>query len=436
MTPRTSASEKPHEIRPKPEDDLRARRDAINALAKARASGVEKDLIAEAKAANAFAEAAAPIYLALGQQPPPTSPVERLLWDAAARKMANDTVVVTARGARRPPMSDSAWNAKEYANTADRVAGLLPAAGFALIAAETKRGKSLLGLQLSLCIATGVPFMERATVQCPVMYIDEEGAAYKHRDRKFRQMSGLGLHGDLPDVYWRIREGVRIDDPSWLADLEDDIRDYGLKVVILGPLAQLAVLRDESSSAEMGKVTRVLNRLSADHDILVILIHHSKKPSINDGTGISAALNSSRGSSALPGAVDTAIIIDRKLEELTGRLIVIERDGKVFIEHYRLDEASLTVSPIPEPDTRKAPPDEVYLTIAESDGVTKRALASRHGCSEDTMESRLAELEAAGRIYMRQPKHNDPKQWYATSALTTLGLSDGVPEAAERPLLN
>ena len=52
--------------------------------------------------------------------------------------------------------------------------GLVAAGGVTLIAGEPGAGKSLLALSLAGAVATGVPFLGRATIRRPVLYLDRE----------------------------------------------------------------------------------------------------------------------------------------------------------------------------------------------------------------------------------------------------------------------
>ena len=296
-------------------------------------------------------------------------------------------------------MTTTEWDALDYPINRKRVEGLLPTFGVALIAAAEKTGKSLLAMQGTLAIASGTPFLGRATVQCPALYIEEEGPPGELRDRMRKQRAGLELT-EIPDAYWLIRESFRLDSEDDLALLSAQVEKHGIKVIFLGPLAQIAGMTSENDAAEMTKVTRTLTQLANEHQALFVLLHHRRKDG-EDGvpTKVSEFFQTVRGSNALIAAVDTAIGLAREPDSPDGRLFVMQRDGQSFASYYQLDFQTLLAGETVKPDNRAAKPDDLLKALSEAPGRTCQALATRFGTTKDTMQRRLNELMEHGKVY-------------------------------------
>jgi hypothetical protein len=242
--------------------------------------------------------------------------------------------------------------AAEIPTPAARVAGLLPGEGFGIIAGPRKHGKTLLELELGLCVAGGVPFLGRAVTQTPVLIIEEEGAARVMQDRLRGQADALGVPVDAP-LYIAHRQRYRLDIPADVAALDELIAATGAGLVIIGPLAQVASIDENSNSADgMGPIVRTMTDLAARHRTLAALVHHLRKPA-----GASQAPKSVdeffyrvRGADALVAGVDVALGLWREPDATDGTLYVLARDGENVRIPLLFDARSLTFAVNPTPD--------------------------------------------------------------------------------------
>ena len=82
----------------------------------------------------------------------------------------------------------------ELISNPERVAGLVPGEGFCLVLGAEKTGKSLLGAQLALSVAAGIPFLGCTTSQCASLLVEEDGLG---RGRAQIDANHT-LHGSLP----------------------------------------------------------------------------------------------------------------------------------------------------------------------------------------------------------------------------------------------
>ena len=324
-------------------------------------------------------------------------------------------------GPRFAPMTVDSWFAKEYPETQDLIEGLLPDEGYGAIIASEKVGKSLLAMQLALSVASGTDFMGRRVRQAPTLFIEEEGSERKARERLFKQATKFdGMARGIP-AHFVHGQQLRLDSPADLAALDDLIRETGAKLVMLGPLAQIADLADENAATEMAKINRTLTALSKRHHCVVLLIHHRRKD--DEYRSVRAFFTTTRGSNALMAAIDVAIGLDRDVEEAEGKFLVLQRDGLPSKEGYTLDPTSLCAFPSAIPDRRKAPPTAVYdLLLAEPDAITPTRFSYKLGVDRKTAETRLEELQRDGRAVVEHTK-GTASYWRAIPVAETLATT-------------
>jgi len=242
--------------------------------------------------------------------------------------------------------------AAEIPTPAARVAGLLPGEGFGILAGPRKHGKTLLELELGLCVAGGVPFLGRAVTQTPVLIIEEEGAAHAMQDRLRGQAEALGVPADAP-LYIAHRQRYRLDIPADVAAIDELIATTGAGLVIIGPLAQVASIDENSNSADgMGPIVRTMTDLAARHRALVNLVHHLRKPAgaAQAPKTVDEFFYRVRGADALVAGVDVALGLWREPDATDGTLYVLARDGENVRIPLLFDARSLTFAVNPDPD--------------------------------------------------------------------------------------
>jgi AAA domain len=262
------------------------------------------------------------------------------------------SIVAVGRPHARVVLTLAEMLVMEIPTPPSRVAGLLPGEGFGILAGPRKHGKTLTELQLGLCVAGGAPFLGRAVSQTPVLIIEEEGAARAMQDRLRGQAEALGVPADAP-LHIAHRQRFRLDHPGDVAEIDELIATTGAGLVIIGPLAQVAAIDENSNSTDgMGPIVRTMTDLAARHRALVKLVHHLRKP-----VGASLAPKSVdeffyrvRGADALVAGVDVALGLWREPEATEGTLYVLARDGENVRIPLLFDARSLTFSVNTEPD--------------------------------------------------------------------------------------
>ena len=104
---------------------------------------------------------------------------------------------------------------------------------------------------MALCVSAGIEFFGKPVDPSPVIYIEEEGDPSMLQSRIKSQATWLGLldrlvSGDLPLTIYH-RQRFRLDDPEKVAALRDDAVAMGAKSIIMGPLSQIAAIKDETA---------------------------------------------------------------------------------------------------------------------------------------------------------------------------------------------
>jgi hypothetical protein len=213
------------------------------------------------------------------------------------------------------------------------VDGLLPSGGVSLLAAKPKVGKSTLARNLALCVARGAPFLGRATAQGVVVYLaleEKRGEVARH----FRKMGATGdSAGEAPlPVY--VHVGAAPEEA--MAALAAAVAAHRPVLVIIDPLLRLVRLRDANDYAEVTRALEPVVELARQSGAHLLLVHHLAKGERAGGDAI-------LGSTALFGAVDTALLLRRHPDQ-SRTIESIQRYGEDLAESVlTLDEATGTV---------------------------------------------------------------------------------------------
>jgi len=174
------------------------------------------------------------------------------------------------------------------------VKGLLPRHGVVAIYGPSGSGKSFLTLDLIGAIGRGDPWFGHRTQRAPIIYICLEGS-HGLANRVEAYTTEIG---SLPGLNIII-EPYRLVDLNDEAALLNSIKKAHIEgaVIIIDTLAQATAGLDENNGNDMTRAIAACQRVQAETDGLVILIHHTGKDS-NRGL---------RGHSSLIGALDAAI---------------------------------------------------------------------------------------------------------------------------------
>lgn len=184
------------------------------------------------------------------------------------------------------------------------VDGLWPDEGIGVVFGAPEVFKSFFVLDMAFAVATGGLFlgMHQVPRQRRVLVVQMESSGAAFRDRVNKMASRFG---GVPDSLYLITgKPILLEDKKWSEKLLNEIAVVQPGLVILDPLASMTAA-DENSAQEMGVIVRTLRSWRDQFKTSVALVHHEVKNSTGPGA------QNMRGSSALHGAVEVAIRIER-----------------------------------------------------------------------------------------------------------------------------
>lgn len=201
--------------------------------------------------------------------------------------------------------------------------GYLAAGALTILAGKPKAGKSTLALAISGAIDGRAPtFLDHAVDGAPVVYVSEEGAA------TLAHKVGGGLRIATRDTAW-----PRPDWPSLIDAAAAEAERVQAALLVIDTFAFWAALGPESEK-DAGAVQAAMEPLVAAtrKGLAVLLVVHARKGGGEDGEAV-------RGSSALAGAADIVLELDRVPEGAARqrRLLALSRypqtPGVLVIDH-------------------------------------------------------------------------------------------------------
>ena len=201
------------------------------------------------------------------------------------------------------------------------VKDLIPT-GVGGIIAPPKFGKSWLCLDLCLAVATGTPFLGFETVPNEVLYLALEDGKVR-LNRRSKIVAGEDRRELKKRFHYDLKAPTL--DNGFLKVLEETIKTYpGIKLVVIDTLQKIRgdMKRGESVYQYDYREISDLHNFAIDHDLSVVLVHHTKK-----GIDDSDPLSNASGSNGVPGSLDFSLnLFKRRRSDSTTKLAVIGRD--------------------------------------------------------------------------------------------------------------
>jgi AAA domain len=160
------------------------------------------------------------------------------------------------------------------------IADLLSIAEKALLGGASKTNKTWMALDLALCVAAGIPWLDRVCMRCEVLYVNFEVLAPYFQERLARVASARGIK-DLTNEQLRIvnARGLAISGEDLGAPLQkhlDDIK-FSPKLIVLDPLYKMSSGLDENSAGDMAQVMKAIEDIAARYGAAVVIVHHFSK---------------------------------------------------------------------------------------------------------------------------------------------------------------
>lgn len=220
--------------------------------------------------------------------------------------------------------------------------GLLPSQSILLLTGAPKTGKSILSLNLALCLAGGSNW-HGFDIKDPQKILVLQSEVVRHELKK--RIERMRSEWDFPIL----DESLILSDPfqcnvyteEGFREFREPILKHQPSVIVVDPLVAFHN-SDENSNNEMQRIMQRFRDITS-LGISVILVHHSRK--FTEGTSVTNA----RGASAITGAVDSLMYLSRKSDTVTAKfdlrydgapdeLIMKLNPMSLWFEKYESDE--------------------------------------------------------------------------------------------------
>jgi hypothetical protein len=263
------------------------------------------------------------------------------------------------------------------------VAGLIPRNSLVMLTAPPAGYKTWLALAIAGAVSAGTDFLDRKTVQTPVLYLDRENPAAVIRQRleilKLDDSSHLKIWGRwVPDS------------PPLLGDprLVELARKYKPLIVV----DSLVRFHDseENSASTMARISEHLKRL-VDAGATVLLLHHQgKNPAMLY-----------RGSSDILAGVDTAFNIEKKKDEELGIFLRLNS----YKDRYA-EESNLVLRPNFEKGCFELVDDPAEVELAATIERIQDVIRKNPGISQKELIEKTRLPETKGREILKRGNGN------------------------------
>jgi putative DNA primase/helicase len=163
-------------------------------------------------------------------------------------------------------------------------------------------GKSFVALDHALCIATGTPYLGRyESIRGPVIYVAGEGVSgLRNRVKAWMAHHKIETPPSnfifIPTTFNLLDE----DESDELIQIARDDLGQNPSLIVIDTLARNFGCGNENATQDMNQFITNLDRLKAEFNCTVLVIHHTGKD----------ATKKERGNTALRGASDTMILLD------------------------------------------------------------------------------------------------------------------------------
>lgn len=223
-----------------------------------------------------------------------------------------------------------------------QISGVIQVGSFVMLVSDFGKFKTFIGLSLAKCLAHGLPWMNFATKKGVALYIaGEGGTAIQKRLRAFSKHHGVGAS---PDFYM-LPEAIAMIDDDQVDGLIEAIRALPAvpTFIVLDTVARTFGPGNENAQEDMGRYVDAVGRLQTEFGSTVMVIHHNNKQ------------GAYRGSTALPGAVDTMIELEATKDGVKLRCSKqkdFEAFRPIFLQKVivPLDDGPLTDDTVVDPD--------------------------------------------------------------------------------------
>jgi len=167
-------------------------------------------------------------------------------------------------------------------------------------------GKTFVALDLALSIAAGKQWAGRKTSQCPVVYLNGEGARGMSKRLKAWLLHHKLDGGDVP--FFLTRHALPLTEGVETETLIEAVNQVNAELIVVDTLAR-NFLGNENDAAQMNAFINNLGHIQAETNAAILIIHHTNLETTERA----------RGNNQLNGALDSEfrVIRDNDLIALT-----------------------------------------------------------------------------------------------------------------------
>jgi AAA domain len=268
----------------------------------------------------------------------------------------------------------------------------LPDGALVLVVAFPKTGKTTFTYRLGVSVAQGKMFLGKRTRQCGVLIL----AVEEHRRDVKARLKWFGATADDPLYVCFAR-------PQKIEALRRFIVENEIGLVIIDSLSRFWSIKDENNNAEVLRELSPLLDIAHETNTTVLLVHHERKSGGEDGRGI-------RGGSALFGAVDQAILLERLVGEPSNKRILktigrYDSTPEIIIE---LHENDYEIVGTPQ-ELSEAGRVEKVLDVLTAEPQTVEVIMERASVSRKQCDKALRLLVDQGKVDQAgEGKRGDP----------------------------
>ncbi len=198
--------------------------------------------------------------------------------------------------------------------------------GATVFAGASKSGKSWMALQLCMCVAAGVPFLERQTDQGSVLYLALEDSERRLKDRATKLSLLTGIRKEQYGQFIEIRTQAPTVKDGLIDLLETWITDHpDAKLICIDVMQKVRGItpgRVNMYQDDYAYLTTFAD-LAKKHRVAILLLHHVNR---KDSKTLGDPFDVISGSNGIKGTVDTAIILTRKRDQSQATMIFEGRD--------------------------------------------------------------------------------------------------------------
>ena len=206
------------------------------------------------------------------------------------------------------------------------IEGLLPTPSLCIVYGGPGSLKSMILLDMALCVAAGSPWLECMPVgdaipgitfvthQAPVLWVDFDNGPRRTRERIGAIGRGHELPAATPFRYVSMpTPWLDASDAAIVMELSKLIKHNGFRLVIVDNLG-LITGETEENSGEMAQVMGRLRWLAEDAECALIVVHHQRKSNGQAVPGVRKG-ESLRGHSSIEASLDLSLLVERNGRE-------------------------------------------------------------------------------------------------------------------------